>query len=96
MLTFALEVLATARLTRLITQDEIMEPIRDEIAGRAPSSRLAYLVTCPICVSVWAGAVVAGSALIPGIARPRGAVVRMLALSEATIALRELRELLDG
>lgn len=93
MLTVALEILAAARLTRLITEDKITEPIRDEIVGRAPSSRLAYLVTCPRCVSIWAGALVIATAHVPQVARPREAVVRMLALSEATIALREL---LDG
>lgn len=45
--------------------------------------KLGELVTCRMCTSVWAGAVVlAMSRLVPG-------VNRMLALSEGTILMRE-------
>lgn len=60
--------LATHRLTRLITLDEITRPARsrlyDRLSGERPDATpfvrttrksLAYLLTCPWCVSVYAG-----------------------------------------
>ena len=59
------QVFAAQRLTQLITQDEITRPLRmkvDAWAGDAPEfsvkERAAYMVECPACTSVWAGAVV--------------------------------------
>lgn len=52
----AASVAATHRLTRLVIEDEITRPIREAITDRWPESKLAYLITCPWCVSVWAGA----------------------------------------
>lgn len=56
--------LAVARLTLLVTTDEITRPVRERIIARLnPDSRfgpwLAYLIECPWCMSVW----VAGIAL---------------------------------
>ena len=79
--TAAVDVAAVWRLTRLVTEDEIVAPIRDAISRRWPDSRLEYLVHCPYCVSVWAGLAVA-SGLVP---RP---VRYALALSAGTIAVR--------
>lgn len=60
-------VLATQRLTQLITEDEITRPIREKTnvwAGDAPEfsvkERLAYIVECPACTSIWAAGVVLG------------------------------------
>jgi hypothetical protein len=80
--------LATARLTNLITKDEISLPIREKVYDWAelkdfsgPRSWVNYLVNCPQCASVWAGAIVlAGSHLPP--ARP---LIRALALSQAAL-----------
>lgn len=75
------ELLATARVTRLITEDSITEPLRDRAMEIHP--KLGELVHCRMCTSIWAGAaVVAASRLLPGLNR-------MLALSEGTILLRE-------
>lgn len=53
---------AVYRLTRLVTEDEILRPWRERLTAAAPTGRLAYLVTCPWCVSVWAAGVL-GAAL---------------------------------
>lgn len=53
-----LDALATYRVTRLITQDEITRPVREKLVERFESrgySRAAYLLQCPYCVSVWVG-----------------------------------------
>lgn len=56
--------LAVARLTGLITRDEITRPVRDGLLARLDEGRgwhrsLATLATCPWCVSIYAGAVAA-------------------------------------
>lgn len=79
---------ATARLTRLAVDDEITRPARElveELAG--PDSRLTYLVNCPACTSVWAGAVVQ--------ALPRWVRVA-LALSAGTLAARWAAEVTEA
>lgn len=48
-----LVVLSLARLARLITIDEISAPLRQRVVDRKPTGQLAYLVTCPWCVSIW-------------------------------------------
>lgn len=54
--------LATARITRLITTDRITERPRSAIIRRLdPQGVLAYLVVCDWCSSVYAGAAVAGA-----------------------------------
>lgn len=76
------DALAAYRLTRLVTEDEITEPVRDAIVakfGPPDSSKVSYLVHCPFCVSVYAStAVVFADMIAPRLARP---VLRMLALS---------------
>lgn len=54
-LEWVLAALATWRLTWLVTEDKITERPREWLAERArdASKGLAYLVTCPFCVSVW-------------------------------------------
>lgn len=44
----------TARLTRFLTADFLAAPLRAWVIGRfGPASKLAYLVQCPWCMSVW-------------------------------------------
>lgn len=50
---------ATMRITRLVTEDTIFDTPRAWLQERAPDW-LAYLIVCPWCVSVYAGAGVAG------------------------------------
>lgn len=52
---------ATARLTKLINEDKITEPLRDFLHRKFPRkpdntpSQVGYLITCPWCMSMWAG-----------------------------------------
>ena len=48
--------LATARLTRLITEDRIFNAPRARISRVHPM--LEYLVHCPLCAGVWAAGLV--------------------------------------
>lgn len=60
-----LTVLATARLTRLVTSDKLTGRPREAVlrwlVGRDPESLLAYLLVCDWCASMYTGAVVAGA-----------------------------------
>ena len=59
-ITIILCALATARITRLVTQDRITEAPRNAILRRLPDESLfAYLIVCDWCVSVYVGAGVA-------------------------------------
>jgi hypothetical protein len=50
------DILATYRLTKLIMEDKITEDFRNLIYEKFPKdSKLAYLIGCPWCVSIWAG-----------------------------------------
>jgi hypothetical protein len=71
------------RLVELVTIDEVARPPREAIAKRWPGSRVAYLVQCPRCVSVWAAAVVL---ILPEW------LTRVLAFSAVTIAADEWRD----
>jgi hypothetical protein len=46
--------LAVARLTGLITEDKITEGLRSALFDRIDEDgKLAYLITCPWCVSIY-------------------------------------------
>lgn len=56
--------LSVARLTGLVTQDEITRPLRDKVIARLDEQRpvhlwLVYLWSCPWCLSFWAGLLLA-------------------------------------
>lgn len=52
-------VLAVARLTRLVTEDKLLEPFRFWLARRWPSnSKRLYLFHCPWCFGMWVAFVV--------------------------------------
>jgi hypothetical protein len=75
-ITLAVGALAVHRLTRLVVEDTIADPIRDRLIERAPNGRVAVFVTCPWCVSVWAA--VGWAALTvaaPRVAATAGAVL---------------------
>lgn len=73
--------LATYRITRLVTEDEIARPFRDFINRKLPDGQIDYLVNCPYCVSVWAALAV--------LVLPRW-LVRALALSGLVSLGREV------
>lgn len=55
-LTFLVDLVAVYRLTKLITEDRITEEMREFIWDRTQQgSKLNYLISCPWCVSIWAG-----------------------------------------
>jgi len=63
-LTLLLVPLATARLARLITADFLTEDIREWAEARLTAKgwlRLAYLITCAWCASMYVGAVLAAA-----------------------------------
>lgn len=55
--------LAVARISALITQDELTRPARDWLLARLddgrPAQTVAYLITCPWCASIYVAAVAA-------------------------------------
>lgn len=48
--------LATYRLTKLVIEDEATRPLRNAILNSHHNPKLEYFLSCPWCVSVWAGA----------------------------------------
>lgn len=57
--TLANDIIATYRLTKLVMDDKITEDFRNYIFGKFEwDSKISYLITCPWCVSIWAGAVI--------------------------------------
>ena len=49
--------LAVARLTRLVTTDELTRPVRQALVRRLPDrSPWAYLLVCRWCLSMWVAA----------------------------------------
>lgn len=66
--TLFLLLLANFRLTKLVLEDTLLEPLREKIWTRFPpeSSRLGYLFTCPWCMSMWTGTLlIAAYIMIP-------------------------------
>jgi hypothetical protein len=83
-LDLGVDALATYRLARLLTEDELLEPVREWVwKNHAPDeTKIGYFVTCPWCVSIWAGGLVAvARELAPG---PWGVAARALAFSAVT------------
>lgn len=67
--------LATFRITRLVTTDEITRPLREKLWDRYPpeSTRIGYLVSCDHCTGIYAAAAVSaltmGTAMVPAARR---------------------------
>lgn len=54
--TVLMDIAASYRLTRLVMEDRVTEDLRNLIYSKFPrDSKLAYLIGCPWCISVWAG-----------------------------------------
>lgn len=65
--TGGLWVFALARVTRLLTRDEITDFLREWIFGRwGEASKIGYFSTCPWCVSMWLGFATAWVVWLPG------------------------------
>jgi len=55
-MTYLLAALATYRLTRLITADYLLDPLRERLEGFCDDRgwhRVAYLLNCDWCMSIW-------------------------------------------
>jgi hypothetical protein len=80
-----LTLLATARLTRLVTADRLTERYRIAIIGKVKEGGLlAYLLVCDWCASVYIGALLAGAWAMWGSSLPYQAAV--IALSGSYVA----------
>jgi hypothetical protein len=74
--------LAGFRITRLITQDTITEPIRNAIWNKfPPSTQIGYLFTCNWCTGFWVALLV----FISWVVAPEATIVVSLVLSISTI-----------
>lgn len=81
------QVLATARLTRLITEDTITEDLRHKVGGLHPM--VGELVGCRWCAGVWAaGIVMAADKVFPP-------VVDMLAVAQSGVMVMALTERME-
>jgi hypothetical protein len=80
-----LDGLATYRVTRLVVDDELTSPIREYIwKNHSPEeTKIGYFVTCPFCVSIWAGGLVALMSATPS----RGVFSGSVAVLKYTLAL---------
>lgn len=59
--TLIADVIAVRRLTRLIQDDRITEELRDLYFDKFPvNTKMGFLLTCPWCVSIWAGFAIFG------------------------------------
>jgi hypothetical protein len=91
--------LATARLTQLVVDDDITEPVRAKLADAVKADPaytwkdvLDEIVNCHACTSVWAGAGI----LLAGRMGPVGRfLVQTLALSQATLLTKTVIERID-
>ena len=84
--------LAVYRITRLVTEDVIFDRPRDWVVENGPE-KLAELVTCPHCVSIYAG----GLAVFARRVFPRAwnPLASLLALSATTSLKTEMFKTLD-
>lgn len=105
--------LATARLTQLVVDDEIMQPVRDTVGKHSVSrveqvktsfgvtmphpirqpfwAKVDEAINCHACTSVWAGAGILVAEQIPF----GRFLVRVLALSQAALAVKSVIERID-
>lgn len=60
-----LAVVAVVRVTRFVNLDVLFEPVRAWVEGRfGADSKVAYLLSCPWCASIWVAAVVMPAAYL--------------------------------
>jgi uncharacterized protein DUF1360 len=89
-LDLAIDTLASYRLTKLLRDDLITEPLRKNVYSRfgpPDKSKVSYLVNCPWCMSIWFGLALA----VAHRQTPTAAhlVTRALALSALTGLLNQ-------
>lgn len=88
------DALASYRIARLITTDEISAPLRSRVfALSPPPSAPSYLITCMHCTGVWAAAAMTVLSMTPPSSRLHGkvqAVRHILAVAGAVSAYRDM------
>lgn len=84
-----LGILAVKRITRLVVDDKITEPLRESVAEKdpTPDKTLTYLVNCPMCVSMWASIFIWFSYML--FPKATLLLIRILASSEAVALYTE-------
>lgn len=56
---WVLAVVAVVRLTRFVNLDVLFEPVRTWVEAKlGADSKIAYLLSCPWCASIWVAGVV--------------------------------------
>lgn len=82
--------LAAARITRLVTRDEIFAKSRERIWKKYPpqSSMFGYLFTCDWCTSIWVSTLLVGVDIIAHTAAMTVCSVFAISAIAATITAR--------
>jgi hypothetical protein len=91
-LSHLLSALATYRLMKLVKDDYITEPLRERVIqhfGEPDTSKVSYLTTCPWCLGIYAGALVAGANTMFPNSRLVSAATAALAYSAVTGIMAE-------
>lgn len=91
LLCFVSAALAVARLTRLVTSDYVTERPRRWVQLHAPDA-LVYFTSCPWCVSIWFGGLVAPIVVLWNTNRVVEVVLLALAFSQVAGLLSRLDE----
>jgi len=87
-LLYLLFALSVFRVARLLAQEELARPLRERVARKfGPESRWTYLVECPLCLSIWIGALTVPFVMIWPDNRVVIAVLFVLAASALTVLL---------
>lgn len=93
-----IDALAVYRITRLVTEDTITEPLRTRVFARWPihdhPKGPAYVVTCPYCTSIYAALAVAATHT-PRL-KPFRPLVYALAIAAPTAILAERKSSSTG
>lgn len=85
----AIRGLATYRLSRLVVEDEITEPLREKIWKKhPPTTRLGYLITCYWCSSIYAASALEISRIIAPKTTQRVETVLALSAVAGIVAAR--------
>lgn len=82
MLSMIVATLTVARATRLVTEDRVLVGLRQWVIRRwGEDGKMAYLVHCPWCVSLWLSLV----AMPPAVLFPNIWVVAALSIGAASM-----------
>ena len=86
--------LGSARLTRLINDDEIAHPIRNWAVRRwGPAGKIPYLLHCRWCAGLWVSTLLCGFAWATGVCRdPAVAALLIPATAYGAAIIRSMIE----